>query len=77
MSVSVRQSQHEPMERRSIVTTEAEKSGRRCADATRVGKLMHDRQDTDVLRDAGAIDGATQGVELTENINVEPVAIVC
>jgi hypothetical protein len=54
------------MGRRSIVTTEAEKSGRRCADATRVGKLMHDRQDTDALRDAGAIDGATQGVELVE-----------
>jgi hypothetical protein len=36
--VSVRQSQYELMERRSIVTTEAEESGRGCADATRVGK---------------------------------------
>jgi hypothetical protein len=65
ISVSVRQSQLEPMERRSNDTVGDSMSRRTYAEAKRVGKLMHDRQDTDAPRGAVAADCATREDELT------------
>jgi hypothetical protein len=65
VNVSVRQSQYELMKGRSTDITGDGKSRRVCADAIRVDKLMHDRQDTGAPRGAVAADSATQEDELT------------